>query len=322
MITKFDIYIKESLDETRVRVMAWLYMLFVYDHPGSDGMSEESWLKDNRMGVTFETAVHELKKDGLVKFVHNKWKITDKGKKELVKFFNPPKTRDEWLNYDSTWLKKYDNNDMWTGYHISRIPEELFDRLFGMESKGKMVYTLTDEEYHKISEWWVKYQRGTVGWWTQMNKYLGLKNELIPDVDEMTLYRGLNFNLGFQNVGLLPDNSCKTTRGIVKVTDLKVGDKMLCSKPSWTLDKDIAKMFASGKKGYGDYRTMGNEEIGIVLRNTFPYTDLFLDTNWVENNEHLSGEVVLPQEMEVIVKPQNRYVEVIEVFNYKNLQST
>ena len=40
MITKFDIYIKESLDETRVRVMAWLYMLFVYDD--SDGMSEKS----------------------------------------------------------------------------------------------------------------------------------------------------------------------------------------------------------------------------------------------------------------------------------------
>jgi hypothetical protein len=318
LITKFDIYIKENLDETRVRVMAWLYLLFVYDHPGSDGMEEKSWLKDNRMGVTFEMAVHKLKKDGLVRFVNNKWKITNKGKKELVKFFNPPKTRDEWMNYDSSWLRKYDNDDIWTGYRISRIPTDLFERLFDQESKSKMNYTLTDEEYQKIREWWVKYQRGIVGWWTQLNKYLGLKNELIPDVDELTLYRGLNFNLGFQNVGLLPKNTIKTSRGIVSVTDLKVGDSIICSKPSWTIDKKIAKMFASGRKGWGDTRIMGNEEIGIVLKHTFPYTDLFLDTNWVQNNENLEGEVVLPQEMEVIVKPKNRNVEIIEVFNHKD----
>lgn len=319
MITKFDIYIKESLDETRVRVMAWLYMLFVYDHPGSDGMSEKDWLKDNRMGVTFEMAVNELKKDGLVNFVNNKWKITDKGKKELVGFFNPPKTRDEWLSYDSTWLEKYDTNvkDPWYGYKISNIPTDLFDRIFGQETKERMNYTLTDEEYHKISQWWVKYQRGVVGWWTQMNKYLGLKNELIPDVDEMTLYRGLNFNLDYDW-----KRTCKTSRGVIDITDLKVGDKIICTKPSWTLDKKIAKLFASGKQGWGDMRSMKENEIGVVLKHTFPYKEIFLDTNWVENNEQLEGEVVLPQEMEVIVKPTTRYLEVIEIFDHKTLRWT
>jgi hypothetical protein len=320
MITSFKIFENDIDYETRVRIMSWLFMLFIYDNPGNEGMDEKSWLKDDRMGITFEEAVKQLEKDGLARFDtnNNKWRITNNAKKELVEFFRTPKTRDEWMNYDNSWLKKYDITDMWKGYHISRIPEELFDRLFSEESKGKMQYTIRPSEYRKLNEWWVKYQRGIVGWWTQLNKYLGLKNELIPDVDKMILYRGLNFNMSYPNVGLLPDNTIKTmSRGIISVMDLKVGDKIICSKPSWTLDEKIAKMFASGKKGYGDLRSMKDDEIGIVLKNIFPASELLLDTNWVENNKFMEGEVVLPQEMEVIVRPRQRYVEIIEVFTNK-----
>jgi hypothetical protein len=315
MITSFKIFESDQDEETRVRIMAWLYMLFIYDWPGTDGM-EESWLKDDRMGITFGESVKLLKKEGLCDFINNKWKITEKGKKELIDFFNPPKTREEWLDYDNSWLKKYDINDIWKGFVISRIPTELFDRMYKEESKNQMQYTLSKEEYNKIKEWWLKYQRGTIGWWTQLNKYLGLKNELITNVNEMTLYRGLNFNMDYPNVGLLPNNEIKTiNRGIISVMDLKVGDKIICSKPSWTMDLKVARMFASGKKGWGDTRNMKSNEIGIVLKHTFPSSELFLDTNWAKNNNFLEGEAVLPQEMEIIVRPRQKSVDIVEVFN-------
>lgn len=317
MIPNFKQFLKESLDETRVRVMAWLYMLLVYNQGDNDSVKglEESWLKDNRMGITFGESVKELKKLGYAEFSSNgKWKITEKGKDELYKFFDLPKTREEWLTYDSDWLKKYNGSGKYDFFTISNIPKELFDIKFKNESKNKINYTISSEDYHKITEWWVKYQRGTTGWWTQLNKYLGLKNELIPDVDEMTLYRGLNFNLNFQNISLLPNNSCKTLRGIIPITDLKVGDKIRCNKPSWSLDKKIAKLFASGKKGWGDYGKMETNQIGIVLKNTFPASEILIDTHFTKNNKYMSGNVVLLQEMEIVVRPRERYVEVITVF--------
>lgn len=306
MIKNYISFIKESnAFETEVRMMAWLYMVFAYRR-FEGGLKEDSWKNDNRMGVKFGDIVGILENQGLVRYENGMWYITDKGIDKLYSFFNPPKTREEWIDYDSEWLKKYNISGLY-GYPISKIPQELFEIKFDNESKEKIKYTLSNMDYRKIAEWWVKYQRGLVGWWTQLNKFLGLKNELIPDVDKMILYRGLNFDEYH--------NTCETQRGKIPVTELKIGDKIVCNKPSWSISINIGRMFASGKKGYGDTRKMRENEIGVVLKHTFPSSELFLDTNWIENNKKLSGEIVLGGEMEVIVRPRKRFVEVIEIFD-------
>lgn len=305
--------IETPLDETEVRMMAWLYLLLTYNNIG---IKEEEWIEDKRMGITFKKSIKWLENRNYIKsnkVTAKMWVITDNGKKALYDFFKPPKTREEYLNYNDNWLKKYNVSGLY-GYTISRIPIELYEIKFKEDSKNKMIYTITENEYFKIKNWLDKYQRGLVGWWIQLNKYLGLKNELIPDVNEMVLYRGLNFNLNFDNMGLLPNNMCNTARGVINITDLKIGDKIICNKPSWTLDKNIAKLFASGKKGYGDYRKMPNNEIGVILKNTFPSSDILLDINWLNNNKYINDNTILSEEMEVIVKPKKRYVEVVEIF--------
>jgi hypothetical protein len=298
--------------ETEVRIMAWLYIIFCYDQIG---IEEKKWVNDNRMNITFKESIEPLEKQNYIKSNNDGiWKITNDGKKALYDFFKPPKTREEFLNYNSNWLKKYDVSGF-QGYIISKIPIELYEKKFQEDSENKMSYTLTIDEYSKLATWFLKYQRGLIGWWTRLNQYLGLKNELIPDVNEMVLYRGLNFNLNYDNIGLLPNNMCVTSRGTISITDLKKGDKILCNKSSWTLNKNIAKIFASGKKGYHDYKKMSNNEIGIILKNTFSSSDILLDVDWIENNKYLQSEVVFSEEMEVIIKPKKRYVEVVEIFN-------
>lgn len=240
----------------------------------------------------------------------------------MIKFFQVPKTREEWLHEPSKkeWLKKYDSEDRYYGYIISKIPSELFEKLYQEKSKELMTYTISDWDYSKIGTWWEKWQRGTVGWWNYLNQFLGKKNELIPDVDELTLYRGLCFkktkDTWVSSTGSYAQifSTIITNKGEIPITQLKVGDKVKCAKPSWSLYKDIAVMFATGKQGYGDGRQMMDDEIGVVLKHTFKASELFLDTNWVTNNKRLGGNVVLGGEMEVIIQPKNRFVEVIEIF--------
>ena len=318
MITKFIQYIKENndYDEKLVRIMAWLEMLYIYED--NDGMDEKNWIKDNRMGVTFGEAVKYLNENGYAEFVNGKWKMTKNGYNELFSFFKVPKTRDEWLNYDNQPLKKYDTEN----YPISRIPEELFSRRFERETKKDIHYTLQNTDYYDIRNWWSKYQRGTVGWWVKMNKFLGLKGDLMPVVDSLILYRGLNLKC------YAPDYEDYFNKDIcvkIKNGEIKIGDTIKCNKPSWSLDPSVARSFASGKKGLDDMRTMKENEIGIVLKHKFDSSEILLDTNWVENHKFLNSELVFPGELEVIVQPKNRTVEIVDIFNsdeyYKKVYS-
>ena len=59
---------------------------------------------------------------------------------------------------------------------------------------------------------------------------------------------------------------------------------------------------------------METNQIGIVLKNTFPASEILIDTHFTKNNKYMSGNVVLLQEMEIVVRPRERYVEVITVF--------
>jgi len=313
MITKFSYFIKESLSEPEekvVRCMTWLYMLLVYEN--NNGMWEKDWMRDNRMGITFEEAIIYLKKSGFIELYADtpisgkQWKITKKGKEELYVFFNPPKTREEWLNYDGNeWLKKYDTNV----YKISGTPNDLYERKYDNDVKEHIQYTLTNLEYYKIRDWWGKYQHNQVGWWTKLNKYLGLKNDLIPDYKEITLYRGLNIkcDIPYQVGYHLCDK--------IKNKELKIGDKVECNKPSWTIDVNVARSFASGKKGLQDARAMKDYEFGIILKHTFNYKEILIDTDWIINHKFFSGEQIFPQELEVIVQPKKRTVEIMEIFN-------
>ena len=81
-------------------------MLFVYED--NDGMEGKNWINDSRMGISFKFAIKYLTENNLAEFINNKWKITKKGIDELLSFFKIPTNRDEWLNYDNSWLKKYD----------------------------------------------------------------------------------------------------------------------------------------------------------------------------------------------------------------------
>lgn len=289
--------------------MAWLFMSYVYDN--NDGMKESNWINDNRMGISFKLAIKYLSENGFVEFINDKWKITKKGIDELFSFFKIPTNRDEWLNYDNSWLKKYDT----VQYPISRIPTEIFEREFEKHTSENIKYILEKSEYYDIGKWWYKYQRGTIGWWTKMNKYLGLKGDLMPDVDSLILYRGINLKCGS------PDNEEYFNKEIcigIKNGEIKKGDKIKCNKSSWSLSSSVAKSFASGKKGLSDPISMKDTEIGIVLKNEFKSSEILLDSDWVNNHKFLKDKSVFPSEMEVIIQPKTRYVEIIHIFDNKN----
>lgn len=310
MITKFSKFVNENVNLDKddiVRSMAWLQMLLVYE---DTGMSEKSWKNDNRMGINFlDAMIYSLKKDFVknIEVFENKiWSITEKGIDELYNFFKVPKTRDEYLFMENDWLKKYDTKD----YHISRIPDELFERKFQKQTKQNITYN-SWVDYYKIKDWWEGHQRGTKGWWNGLNKYLGLESDLLPNIDEMTLYRGINLKCGgHHGTDYTNDEICtKIKRG-----EIKVGDKIICNKSSWTLLPSVAKSFASGKNGLGDSRKMEPNEVGVILKNTFDSSEMLLDTNWVENHKYLGGGQLFSSEFEVIVKPKNRKVEIVEIF--------
>lgn len=306
MITKFELFINESKnynDERLVRIMSWLYMFLAYKRFDEHGLIE-SWFKDERMGIKLEECMPYLKDNEFVKMIydvtknHDVWVITKKGENKLYSFFDVPKTREEYMNYDRKVLSKYDITGM-DGYPISRIPMELYEQ-FKRDNKGWIKYNLEDEIYEKINIWLEKHQRGIGNWVGWLSKYCGLKEDLLPNVEKMTLYRGLNLNK-------------------FNVDSIKVGDELVCSNPSWTLDLKVAESFASGKHGLGDHREMFEDEIGVVLKHEFNYTELFMDMNWVDDNhDFFIDEILFPNEYEVIVKPKKRKYKVFEVFEKNN----
>lgn len=319
MIIKFKDFLNENInfnEDDIVRSMAWLEMLLIYDDEYHGGLSEKSWKDDNRMGILFQESMKYLVGRGLSKIVENdtdnvrlnflKWKITENGINELYKFFKVPKTRDEYLFMDNEWLKKYDTKD----YKISGIPDSLFERRFQQETRKNITYN-SWVDYYKIKDWWEGHQRGTKGWWTGLNKYLGLTGDLLPNVDEITLYRGINLKCGGPH-GTDYTNGEICTK--IRNGEIKIGDKITCGKSSWTLLPSVAKSFASGKNGLSDSRDMKPNEVGIILKNTFYSSEMLLDTNWVENHKYLNGGQLFSSEFEVIVKPKNRKIEIVEIF--------
>jgi hypothetical protein len=307
MITKFELFINESKnynDERLVRIMSWLYMFLVYKKFDKHGLVE-SWFKDGRMGIKLEECMPYLKDNKFVKMIYDVtknrdvWVITKKGENKLYSFFDVPKTREEFMNYDRKALSKYDITGL-DGYPISRIPMELYEQ-HKRDNKGWIKYNLEDEIYEKINIWVEKHQRGLGKWVGWLSKYCGLKEDLLPNVDKMTLYRGLNLSK-------------------LNVESIKVGDELVCSNPSWTLDLKVAQSFASGKHGLGDHREMFEDEIGVVLKHEFNYTELFMDMNWVDDNhDFFIDEILFSNEYEVIVKPKKRKYKVFEVFDKNNM---
>lgn len=286
MITKFELFINESKnydDEKLIRMMAWLYMFLVYK---SDGLKEKSWFYDIRMGIKFKDSISYLKDNNFIRIKNDKWLITKKGENELYSFFDVPKNREEYITYNSKLLLKYDIDGL---FHISKIPKELYE-IYKRENKDKIKYNLQNEVYEKINVWLEKYQRGTVGWINSLTKYCGLKENLLPNVEKMTLYRGINLNK-YKCINL----------NKFKVESIKVGDEIICNNPSWTLNLKVAESFACGKQGLDDHIKMHEDEIGVILKHEFNYTDLFIDTNWVnDNHDFFLDKILFSTEYEVI----------------------
>ena len=86
----------------------------------------------------------------------------------------------------------------------------------------------------------------------------------------------------------------------IKNKELKVGDKVDCNKSSWTIDINVARSFACGKKGLQDARAMKDYEFGIILKHTFNYKEILIDTDWIINHKFFKGEQIFPAELEVI----------------------
>ena len=184
MIINFSQFINENINidiDTKVRIMSWLYLVSRY----KNGL-ERGWYPDERMGIRFGESIDFLYKNQYIYIDNDICKITKKGIDELYNFFKVPKTRDEFFNYDNNWLIKYDIK-----YPISHIPILLYEHNDNNYIK-KYNYMLSEKEYKNISYWWDDYQFGNAEWVESLKQYLGYKGDLIPDVNEMTLYRGIN----------------------------------------------------------------------------------------------------------------------------------
>jgi hypothetical protein len=302
MITKFELFESINYDnEKLVRIMAWLSLVLIY---GDEGLNDKDWSEDNRIGIKFKNAIPFLRDKGLISIKDDSWVITNKGINKLKLFFNIPKNREEFIVQEKEpLLLKYDSNM----YIFSNIPNHIYEYLNQNMLKNSTIYSLFDDDYEKINKWFEKYQRGTWHWVDSLNKYCGRKGDLFPNINTMTLYRGINLN---------EYSTIKSKSGVIKAESIKIGDKIICKNPSWTLSLEVAKSFAFGRQVlYDNLTEISENEIGIILKHEFQYTDILLDANWINDNHNFFiEEIAFPKEYEIIVKPKSRLYDVVEVY--------
>jgi hypothetical protein len=156
-------------------------------------------------------------------------------------------------------------------------------------------------------DWWNKWSvtPGQTLWHTDLNKYLGQKGKYFPNVNEMTLYRGINIKI--------KDN--KELYQKIKNREIKIGDFIDNNKNiSWTHSLNVARSFAIGRKNLFKYKLLQPDEFGVILKHTFKSNEILLDINWLmKNDEEWKHED--DTEMEVIVSPVKRKVEIFEMFD-------
>lgn len=64
---------------------------------------------------------------------------------------------------------------------------------------------------------------------------------------------------------------------------------------------------------------MKDTEIGVILKNEFKSSEILLDSDWINNHKFLKDKSVFPSELEVIIQPKTRYVEIIHIFDNKKV---
>ena len=290
MITNFKQYLLENHTDDKIRIYAWLFMLaYIYE----SGMSDKSWGRDNRMGISFSTAMEELLKEKLVIKKGDTWFPNDKSRDKVKEVFGTFTNRKD-AEKSGSEFKKYDKNG-YDGFRISSIPYDIYRRETEENIKKYNIKLMFDDfDYYFIRSWYKKYQRIKQGWSNKLNKYLGATNDLIMD-KKYILYRGIY---------------------IVYDEALKIGDYIEDNKISWTTSLHIAKRFAYGNEHYMDNKNKIEEgAMGLVLEYEFNPNEILLDTEFINDiHPQLKGMVDFPQEYEVIVVPKKRKVKIIEIF--------
>lgn len=280
----------ENFTEQDIRKYAWLYFpTYLYEN----GMEEKSWKTDKRMGIQFIDAMNELEQEGLVYKESEVWHGNKpQAKEKLIEVFKPATTRED-AEQDRTDLEKYDIKNIWSGYTISRIPRDIYEREKHHLLKDNKVEKQFDwHDYDKIKKWYAKYQRTTQPWWNDLNMYVGATNDLIKN-EEYKLFRGI----------FLPEQ------------DVKEGDLFPDKGMSWTSSPHMAERFAYDNTNWMDRKTkIPPGMMGLVLVHTFEPDEIFMDTEFVnEMHPVLQGMVDFPNEKEVVVKPMKRMVKIAKV---------
>ena len=282
----FNNYLYESFTEKDIRMYAWLYFL-VYVYP--EGMEEKSWINDNRMGINFLESVKYFENKKLTKKVGTKWFANPIAKDEVKLVFGLPKNRME-AEEDNRFEKFNTKN-----YKIGNIPYEIFNKeerniINQLDVNLKFTY----KEYDIIRKWYAKYERESKGWNNILSRYVGALGDLVMN-ENYILYRGLN---------------------LLKRREYEIGELIEDTRMSWTSSLNMAIRFAYGNDNWmKNNNKIGKDFIGIVLRREFHYTEILLDTNFVDSKHpYLKSMVSWPDEYEVIVKPSKKKAEIIKIF--------
>jgi hypothetical protein len=270
--------------ESDVRDAAWLYFL-VYPY-GESGMKQESWDKDQRVGIRFADSMARWMKAGVVMLTGGKYTADEEAARSvLYDVFGRYNTRAEAESAGQD-LRQYDVPGL-HGYRISGLPLDIFDRDEEAGNRGHgREERLDRDDYYTIGKWFEKYQRNAHGWWTRLNRYLGMEGELFPKKDEYVLYRGI----------------------MVREGQIGDGEYFMDSGMSWTWSPSTARGFAKGRDNWTSSNELKGDQRGLVLSHEFDPREILLDTNFVKNIS-----VDFPDEFEVVVQPRKRKVKIHEI---------
>jgi hypothetical protein len=135
------------------------------------------------------------------------------------------------------------------------------------------------------------------------------------DVDTIT-----NFD---SEVGIEKKNtSYKLYRGVFlndvsedKKQDLLKSKTYSDEEMSWTKNFDVAKAFALGTNIYEkDFSPLKQDQVGIVLEETFPTNQIIIDIDYAIGNEEYEDLQAISEE-EVLVKQKKRNVTIKQIFS-------
>jgi hypothetical protein len=271
---------KEHFSEREVRCYAWLYFL---QYPYLDsGMDIKEWEGDDRTGIAFEKAMKFLKEKNLVDFRNGRYFSSLDALPVLKRVFGSFKTRAE-AEADERY-EDYDTSE----YKISQIGISMYEE--DVRNAGPRDFKTIEERQMilDIRKWWEKYFREDHGWWYKLDKYLGKVGILFPKRKRYVYYRGL---------------------ALSERIEVKMGEKIIDKRMSWSTSPEVAKKFAMGSKGPGDSTHMDRVAMGIVISYEFSPDEILFEIDYAQNliedgfNEH-----------EVIVKPAKRKCTIEKIF--------